>query len=1167
MRFARLDLLRYGGFTDTVLALPSAPVDFHLIVGANEAGKSTLRKAIAELLFGIELRSPQNWKHAYPEMRLGAQLAQGEHRLEIIRTKGNKNTLRDAADQPLPDNALAAFLGRADQAFFERMYALDQAGLVAGGRTLLSASDDLGRMLFQSAAGLSHLGELEKLLQARADTLWGPKKKAGRAYHDALEAFESAERALKQATVRSKDWAQAHTEHLAADQAHEQVLQQRRAGAARISTLQRIRRVRHPLARLAELESQLAAFATVVDLGEGARATLQQAQRMIFEAQEAQRAAAVQREELQRQIDSLPVDERLLDAATEIAALNDRRIQVLGHADEVARAQAQLAAHASEARRLAGELDLVLPADDAGAEAVLRANRLPLPSRAALAQLASQQDPLAQTSATAEAQLDRLRRSLAHLQGRLADLGPTHTEAALVVALDTADRLGDVAQRSRELQTRWQAAERAHRAALVPWARWPLHEDALRALRLPPAEAAQRHLAQVQALEAELRSTGSRRAQLEAELARLTAAIQNFQRAHQTVDPADLLQVRRQRDTLWASIEADPASVPAVAPHFRELVRDADRLADDRLATADAANQLRGQQDRQHELRAEVDALLSRQQALAGEQAALADAWAGTVAALGLPDLRADELGEWRALHQQLQATDGVLAQAVAAQAEWTQACTALAEALAALVVAPAPPSDPTQALPLLIEQARRQQRAAEAAAATAAELHTQIRQAQSELQTQQAALDAARLALQAWSAAWQQALHDAGLPTDWRVVQAQAVLAVHTALDTVLADMDRLRRETLQHRAEQSQALRKDTLALLARLGQASDRSVDADGLIPAASAGTALAALHQRAQHALRNHQARAEALARGVLLDRRVEEAAGTLRQAQARLQPLMSLSGVTSEAELAQRIAASDARRALLAEQAQLAEQLAAAGDGLPVAALRAECDAIDPSRLVEELQALEAQDEQVLATLSGLAARRQQARAALEAIGDSADAARAEGDRQQAIASMADAMEEYIQVKTAERLLKWSVERYRESQQGPMLSKASSHFAQMTRGSFDRLVVDFEVEPPRLEGRRPDGRLVPVEGMSDGTRDQLFLALRLAGLELQLASGPGLPFVADDLFVNFDDERSAAGLRALGALARQTQVIFLTHHDHLVGPARTVLGEGLNVIRL
>ena len=103
--------------------------------------------------------------------------------------------------------------------------------------------------------------------------------------------------------------------------------------------------------------------------------------------------------------------------------------------------------------------------------------------------------------------------------------------------------------------------------------------------------------------------------------------------------------------------------------------------------------------------------------------------------------------------------------------------------------------------------------------------------------------------------------------------------------------------------------------------------------------------------------------------------------------------------------------------------------------------------------------------------------------------------------------------------------------------------------------------------PRLFGIRPSGEQVDVAGMSEGSRDQLYLALRLAALELQVEQGLNMPLIADDLFINFDDRRTAAGLKVLGDLSRSMQVVFLTHHDHLVPLAKEVLGSDLNVVEL
>jgi uncharacterized protein YhaN len=59
----------------------------------------------------------------------------------------------------------------------------------------------------------------------------------------------------------------------------------------------------------------------------------------------------------------------------------------------------------------------------------------------------------------------------------------------------------------------------------------------------------------------------------------------------------------------------------------------------------------------------------------------------------------------------------------------------------------------------------------------------------------------------------------------------------------------------------------------------------------------------------------------------------------------------------------------------------------------------------------------------------------------------------------------------------------------------------------------------------------------------------------------------MPFIADDLFINFDDKRSAAGFRVLNELAKKTQVLFFTHHQHLLDVAHRALGTSVATVTL
>ena len=58
----------------------------------------------------------------------------------------------------------------------------------------------------------------------------------------------------------------------------------------------------------------------------------------------------------------------------------------------------------------------------------------------------------------------------------------------------------------------------------------------------------------------------------------------------------------------------------------------------------------------------------------------------------------------------------------------------------------------------------------------------------------------------------------------------------------------------------------------------------------------------------------------------------------------------------------------------------------------------------------------------------------------------------------------------------------------------------------------------------------------------------------------------MPFIVDDILVDFDDERSEAALIALSELAKKTQVIMFTHHSRVVEQAKT-MGSTVNIQEL
>lgn len=194
--------------------------------------------------------------------------------------------------------------------------------------------------------------------------------------------------------------------------------------------------------------------------------------------------------------------------------------------------------------------------------------------------------------------------------------------------------------------------------------------------------------------------------------------------------------------------------------------------------------------------------------------------------------------------------------------------------------------------------------------------------------------------------------------------------------------------------------------------------------------------------------------------------------------------------------------------------------------------------------------------------------RNAARRDLESIGGDDRAARAAADRQSALAEMSDAAAQYIRLLSARVLLQWAIDRFRREKQAPLLKRAGELFSILTAGSFETLNLEFDDDDtPHLAGIRSNGEKVRLPGLSTGAGDQLYLSLRIAAVEEYLEHAAPLPFIADDLFVNYDDDRAAAGLQVLGHLARKTEVLFFTHHQHLIDVARKAVGKSVSTVSL
>jgi uncharacterized protein YhaN len=237
------------------------------------------------------------------------------------------------------------------------------------------------------------------------------------------------------------------------------------------------------------------------------------------------------------------------------------------------------------------------------------------------------------------------------------------------------------------------------------------------------------------------------------------------------------------------------------------------------------------------------------------------------------------------------------------------------------------------------------------------------------------------------------------------------------------------------------------------------------------------------------------------------------------------------------------------------------------DGMALEPLLADFDAQDRSTLASERLRLTTERDEKTTVQQSCFAEWQSALKELSRLDGNDAAAVAEADEKLAIGQMQGAIDRYVAVKSGAIALKWALKKYREQNQGPLLASAGELFRMITAGRYSGLEIDQDGNTPELKAVRADTkRRVPTSALSDGTRDALYLALRLGAIRFLLAGSADSVVIADDLFVDLDDKRAAAGFKALAELSKSTQVIYMSHHHHLADIARDAV-SGVNVIAL
>lgn len=1169
MRLLRFDLKAVGPFTGVSLDLSRGDHGLHLIHGPNEAGKSSALRALSYLLFGFPETAPDRFVHEYNQLRVGALLRHGDGaELEIVRRKAHKDALRGPDDRTVvPEAVLERFRPGLDRATFEGRFGLDHARLREAGRQVRSGQGQIGELLFAAASGLTDLRQRQDHLAARLGSLFLARGTNPR-INAAIAEYEAALRELKRDQLPSEEW-ERH------DRALRDALGQADALKQRTELVQsernRLARIRAAVPLVAEYRTAREALERLQDVPrlplDFAR-TREQALAARLEAELTVRNAQTAQAELEERIAAITVPR---DVLAEAAAIEDLHVELGKYRSAQSDRPSLVSSKLSDVHQAHERLqDLGRPRDVHEAETVyLRPDEV-----RAIRDLGGRLAILSSAEASARGQVRKLATNLERLRTERDDLGAGLDAEPLRRLVAEARRAGDLDDTIQKTRTELNNAERALQRA---FARLPDRPDSIETLaaQVPPLdETVDRFQLEAERIDRERHKLDDQREADEAALRDLESRLQALQQSSDVPSEADLAEARQRREAGWrlirahwregvepgasaAAFVADFAPGQGLDDAYAESVRRADALADRLRREADQvarkAEWAAGRELHARRLAEHMKALA----ALEGEAAELHARWNAVVVALDRPACAPAELRSWLRERakvvglyenrvEQRAALAHLEARSTGHRSAVRAALTALGEAL---------PND-AEPLRAVLDAADDLLTRLDESARAREQLQGRITATEIDLSEARGALSDAEVELAAVRRDWAARMRRLHLEPDATPNQAAMVLDTIDKLFQSLKDargfaarIEGIDRDARQF-ADKVHAL---ALRIAPDLGDAPpDHVVNALYVRLQAARGNDHTITTLR-DHRDREHQAQVRA--------RRDHQAAC------AQLAELCRVAGCAEIDELADAQRRAEERDRIEADVARCEAQLLKHSGGATLAAFLDEVDRTDLDGLDA---ALDARDQDLAVMQDNLDAVNQTIgaeRAELGRMDGSARAAEAAQRLQELGARAQRDVTEYAVLKLAQAALRRGIERYRRKHQGPIQERASRYFQLLTDGSFAGMTIEDASKGPVLLGVRPNGKTVPLEGMSEGTHDQLYLAVVLASLDAWLEHHEPVPFVVDDVLLTFDDQRALAALKALAELSRKTQVLFFTHHRHLVDLAERGLPDQVFVQHL
>lgn len=1181
MRIDRLDLTAYGPFTGRSLDLSDPGV--HLVIGPNEAGKSTTLAAIGDALFGFPHSSSAGFIHRPSDLRLGMLIRRSDGRtIEFERIKKRSKNLLRPDGSVIDDEEFRQFVGALDRTVFETMYGIDHLRLRQGGESLLTGGGDLGQAILGAGSGTVNLPAALKALTEKAEQIFAPNART-RKLNAAINSYGDL---LKEATSHALRPAQFSETYLDRERITKEVAQVRARKAAIASERDEFKMLVNLFDRIGQRRIAVDRYSELepggCKLREGLSEQFEDLTAKLVELNSAERRSTGQIEAITLRMAELSSDPDVLAHRYTLQRLIEQRAKYKSDIESLPGLRQSLASEERSASDGLARLGMDVDLDNARA-----ALSIPVAKSARVMEFVEAEPQLRADEHSAQKLLDEVQGQLDAARRRLGALTDTPEHSRLAAGVRAIDGGVDLVASHRSIAASLRSSEAELAAATSDLGLGSVSPAEFLVLQTPPKAAVNEFRKSHDKLLGTERRLREQLDGIIAATADLRCQLEELLNGEEIPTVDELLASRARRDIRWADVLAawfgtndrdagpdvpDLDAADADIPQTRSTPADRSTtnpgtLADDYQSAVSESDKI-ADRLRQHaetvakraNLESQIAAQSSKEISIRGQLESHAPiilesekTWSEMWSPLGIHPGGPDEMSGWLDDHTRAATVAGKALEksreldALEAQSECHR--IELSACLSGLGVDI--PDETT--LATVLQLARSNLAAFAEQDRLRGELLGSVSQLEEESTNRTARHDKAAAALAKWESEWLEVSASTGFeglqPNEAKthLVEASEVLTALdaiaeinsriTGLESSVGDYEQAIR-TIAAELGDEEAASRDPLSILDRLG---DRLAEAEEV---------------RIKH---EELARTRSEVEDDLLATRTDK-----QGAEETLDGLFYEASVTGEAELLEAIERSEQLREAQTAIDRLTAELSDEGGGRTADELEQMLADRDKSKLSLAFEERSAELEVLDGELEGLNKRLGELNSELGRWDGSSEAADTTTASQMVFSEIGALTEDYLAYRVAIELLRDHIATYREQNQGPILERATPWFKTMTAGSFERLAANYEVEDkPVLEAIRSDGTPLVADKLSEGTRDQLYLALRLAAIAESSAAGGSYPIILDDLLMTFDDARAAAALQVLGELCADSQILLFTHHQHLRQIAESVIGSALN----